>query len=122
MRLTKKNNKQFLFNPNNPKKSFDVYIDKNPKDTISIKYTTPDDVKKTIKKLEKLYKTKKYSHKRIWQVGMIMKVRLEAIKKHNKNVKDISKRYKMSEKYFKFLKNRTKKNTFKERKNMNFKY
>ena len=26
--------KQFLYNPNNPKKSFDVYIDKNPKDTI----------------------------------------------------------------------------------------
>ena len=26
--------KQFLFNPENPKKSFDVYIDKNPKDTI----------------------------------------------------------------------------------------
>ena len=122
MRLTKKNNKQFLFNPNNPKKSFDVYIDKNPKDTISIKYTTPDDVKKTIKKLEKLYKTKKYSHKRIWQVGMIMKVRLEAIKKHNKNAKNITKRYKMSEKYFKFLKNRTKRNTFKERKKMNFKY
>ena len=37
----KKNNqtkKQFLFNPENPKKSFDVYIDKNPKDTIHIKY------------------------------------------------------------------------------------
>jgi len=51
-----------------------------------------------------------------------MKVRLQAIKKHNKNVKDISKRYKMSDKYFKFLKNRTKKNTFKERKNMKFKY
>ena len=32
--------KQFLYNPNNPKKSFDVYIDKNPKDTINIKYTT----------------------------------------------------------------------------------
>lgn len=36
----KKNNsktkKTFLFNPNDPKKSFDVYIDKNPKDTIHI--------------------------------------------------------------------------------------
>ena len=40
--------KQFLFNPNNPKKSFDVYINKNPKDTIHIKYTTLDDVKNTI--------------------------------------------------------------------------
>ena len=44
--------KQFLYNPNNPKKSFDVYIDKNPEDTISIKYTTIEDIKKTIRKLE----------------------------------------------------------------------
>ena len=32
--------KEFFFNPNNPKKSFDVYKDKNPKDTINIKYST----------------------------------------------------------------------------------
>jgi len=36
----KKQNKtkkqRFLFNPTNPKKSFDVYIDKDPKDTIHI--------------------------------------------------------------------------------------
>ena len=36
--------KKFLYNPNNPKKSFDVYIDKDPSDTIPIKYTTIDDV------------------------------------------------------------------------------
>ena len=59
---------QFLYNPNNPKKSFDVYIDKNPDDTIHIKYTTVDDVKQTIEKLERLYKQGKYPHKRIWQV------------------------------------------------------
>ena len=75
-----KTKKQFLYNPENPKKSFDVYIDKNPKDTINIKYTTLEDVKNTINKLEKLYKTKKYTHKRIWQVGMIMYVRLRALK------------------------------------------
>ena len=60
------------------------YIDKNPSDTIPIKYSTKNDVKQTIKKLERLYKTNKYTHKRIWQVGMIMKVRLEAMKKHRK--------------------------------------
>ena len=60
MKKTRKIKKRFLYNPDNPKKSFDVYIDKNPKDTINIKYTTVNDVKKTIKKLEKLYKTKKY--------------------------------------------------------------
>ena len=78
-----------------------------------------------IKKLEKLYKTKKYPHKRIWQVGMIMKVRLEAIKKHKSKkfpkAKNVSKRYNLANKYFKFLGNRTKKKTFKERKSMKFK-
>ena len=125
----KKNNKTkkvFLYNPNNPKKSFDVYIDKNPSDTIHIKYTTIDDVKNTIKKLERLYKNKNYSHKRIWQVGMIMKVRLEAIKKHKTRrfpkAKNLSRRYNLSKKYFKFLGNRTKKSTFKERKSMIFKF
>lgn len=97
-----KTKKQFLFNPKNPKKSFDVYIDKNPKDTISIKYTTLEDVKNTIDKLERLYKSKKYSHKRIWQVGMIMKVRLEVLK--NKKPKE----YALANKYFKFLGKRTK--------------
>ena len=125
----KKNNKTkkvFLYNPNNTKKSFDVYIDKNPSDTINIKYTTIDDVKNTIKKLERLYKNNKYSHKRIWQVGMIMKVRLQAIKKHKTRkfpkAKNLNKRYNLSKKYFKFLGNRTKKSTFKERKSMTFKF
>lgn len=104
-RRTKKNKtktkKQFLYNPDNPKKSFDVYIDKNPRDTIHIKYTTTEDVKNTIRKLERLYKEKKYSHKRIWQVGMIMKVRLEVLK--NKKPEQ----YKLSKKYFEFLGKRT---------------
>ena len=49
MKKTRKIKKRFLYNPDNPKKSFYVYIDKNPKDTINIKYTTVNDVKKTIK-------------------------------------------------------------------------
>lgn len=97
-----KTKKQFLFNPNNPKKSFDVYIDKNPKDTIHIKYTTLDDVKNTIDKLENLYKNKRYTHKRIWQVGMIMKVRLKVLQ--SKKLKQ----YALANKYFKFLGKRTK--------------
>ena len=122
----RKTKKQFLFNPNNPKKSFDVYIDKNPNDTISIKYTTIEDVKNTIQKLEKLYKQNKYPHKRIWQVGMILKVRLEAMKKHKKklypNAKNVTKRYNLSKKYFKFLKKRTHENNNKTRKKMTFNY
>ena len=52
--MKKKCRKCFLFNPDNPKKSFDVYIDKNPKDTINIKYKTLEDVKNTIKKIRKI--------------------------------------------------------------------
>ena len=121
-RRKKRTNKkpQFLYHPDNPDKSFDVYIDKNPKDTIPIKYTTVDDVKHTIRKLEQLYKSGKYPHKRIWQVGMIMKVRLDAIKKHNPHVKGINGRVALAEKYFKFLGKRTKTEKT-ERKKMVFK-
>ena len=110
MRRTRKNKKglnktrkkqQFLFNPNDPKRSFDVYIDKNPKDTIPIRYKSVDDVKDTITHLEHLYKTKKYPHKRIWQVGMIMKVRLEVLK--DKKPRE----YALANRYFKFLGRRT---------------
>ena len=93
---------------------YGIDIDKNPNDTIPIKYTTLEDVKNTIKKLEKLYKNDKYSHKRIWQVGMIMYVRLKVLKDKKK------KEFKLSKKYFKFLKNRTKKNQV-ERKKLKFK-
>ena len=121
----KKTKKQFLYNPDNPKLSFDVYIDKNPKDTISIKYTTVDDVKKTIQKLENLYKKGKYSHKRIWQVGMIMKVRLEAMKKHKKTkykkAKNVTKRFNLANRYFLFLKKRTKIKNQTVRKKIKFK-
>ena len=96
-----KTRKQFLYHPNNPKKSFDVYIDKNPKNTISIHYKSVDDVKATIEKLEKLYKEHKFSHKRIWQVGMIMKVRLQVLKEKK------PKEYKLAKRYFEFLGKRT---------------
>ena len=106
--------RRYYFNNNSPKKSFDVYIDKNPKDTIPIKYKTLDDVKHTINKLERLFKTKKYSHKRIWQVGMIMYVRLKVLK--NKKPRE----YALSKKYFNFLKARTNEKTFEERKKLKF--
>jgi len=110
-----KTKKQFLYNPTNPKKSFDVYIDKNPKDTIHIKYTTLEDVKNTIDKLEKLYKHKKYTHKRIWQVGMIMKVRLKVLQSKK------PRQYALANKYFKFLGNRTELSE-KDRYNISFEY
>jgi len=123
--MKNKTKKRFLYNPDNPKKSFDVYIDKNPKDTIHIKYSTVKDVKDTIKKLVRLYKNGKYSHKRIWQVGMIMKVRLEAILKHQKtryfNAKYVKQRFNLANKYFKFLGKRSKVKGDFERKQLKFK-
>jgi len=98
----RKSKKQFLFNPKNPDKSFDVYIDKNPKDTIPIKYTTLEDVKHTIETLETLYKKKKYTHKRIWQVGMILYVRLKVLR-HKK-----PQQFHLANQYFHFLGKRTK--------------
>ena len=110
-----KTRRQFLYNPDNPKKSFNVYIDKNPKDTIPIKYKTVEDVKNTIIRLESLYKNKKYPHKRIWQVGMIMKVRLEVLKDTK------PRQYRLAERYFKFLGKRTQMNE-KERFTTSFTY
>ena len=125
-RKTRKIKQHFLFNPDDPKKSFDVYIDKDPSDTIPIKYTTIEDVKNTITKLEKLYKNGNYPHKRIWQVGMIMKVRLEAIKKNKDklypNAKNVLGRYNLANKYFSFLSSRSKVKGETERKKMVFKF
>lgn len=120
----KTRNKQFLYNPENPKLSFDVYIDKNPNDTIPIKYSTVKDVQQTIKKLERLYKSNKYTHKRIWQVGMIMKVRLESMYKRRKTMKkakNIGKRYFLSRSYFKFLSKRSTVKDNSKRKRLSFK-
>jgi hypothetical protein len=100
-KVRRKTEKKFLFNPADPDKSFDVYIDKNPNDTIPIKYTTLNDVKQTIRTLERLYKSKKHPHKRIWQVGMILYVRLKVLKETKPE------QYELALKYFKFLKHRS---------------
>lgn len=99
-----KNCKRFLFNPHDPKRSYDVYINKNPKNTIPIKYKTITNVKNTIIKLEKLYKQGEYSHKRIKQVAMIMMVRLRVLQ----DIKN--EHYKLAKKYHDFLSKRTKTN------------
>ena len=119
---TIKKNK-FLYNKNNSK-TYDVYKNTNPKDTIHIHYKTIEEVKNTIHKLEKLYKSKHYEHKRISQIAMILKVRLEILNKYKhtkyKHSKNIYERYIIAKKYFDFLKERTQKKTFEERKNMTF--
>ena len=80
---------------------YDLFSDANPADSIRIKYATIEDVKNTISKLENLYMNDKYPHARISQVANVMTQRLRVI-----NPKD--KRYILSNKYFQFLKKRTK--------------
>ena len=67
--------------------------------------------KKGIIKSQKLYKKGKYTHKRIFQVSMILYVRLRALKDKKRT------HYKIAKEYFEFLKKRTKS---KKRKSMKF--
>ena len=106
MSKTKKKTKTFFEN-------YDLYSDANPKDTIRIKYASLDDVKNTIKKLERIYKTGRKPHARISQIANVMTQRLRVI-----STRDA--RYKLSNRYFDFLKERTKKNK-EDRKKMVFK-
>tara|TARA_Y100000389_G_C17451496_1_gene515126 strand:- start:1904 stop:2737 length:834 start_codon:yes stop_codon:yes gene_type:complete len=108
--------REFLFNPNNPDKSFDVYIDKDTSDTIPIKFTNIEDVKQTIRKLERLYKRGEYSHKRIGQVAMILRVRLRVLK--DKKPKE----HRLAKRYTDFLKKRTKIKNESDRKKLQFNY
>ena len=94
--------------------NYDLYSDANPDDTIRIKYKTLQDVKDTIKKLEKLYKSDTITHSRNTQITNVMTQRLRVI-----NEKDA--RFKLSKKYFEFLKKRTKEKDDKKRKQLNFK-
>ena len=116
--------KEYLYNKNDPKKSRDVYSDDNPKDTIPIKYSTMEQLEETIKKLEKLFKSKKYTHKRIFQVGMIIKVRMEIIYRYRKTrfkkSKNVTNRYKLALRYYNFLKRRTKLKTLEDRIDLTF--
>ena len=93
-------------------KDYDLYSDANPKDTIRIKYDTEENTLKTIKKLEQLFKSDKYPHVRISQVANVMNQRLRVI-----DPKD--NRFKISNQYFNFLKERTK---AKDRKKLKFSY
>ena len=72
------------------------------KEYFPIKFDTVNDVKNTILQLEALYKNKKYEHRKVSHVSMIMYVRLKLLKDKKK------KEYELSKRYFDFLKERTK--------------
>ena len=95
-------------------KNYDLYSDANPKDTIRIKYKTLKDVKDTINKLEKLFKSGSRPHIRISQVAQVLMQRMRVINKNDE-------RFKIAKKYTEFLKERTKQKPD-QRKKMVFKF
>ena len=90
-----------------------LYTDENPKDTVSVKFRTYEDVKSTINKLERLYKSGKRPHLRISQVAQVLEQRLRFMK-------DKKKQHTLAKKYTNFLKERTKIKDEKERKRLKF--
>lgn len=90
-----------------------LYTDENPKDTVSIKFSTMDDVKKTIRKLERIFKNGEREHKRISQIAQVLEQRLRFMKGKDKE-------HALAKRYTAFLKERTKK-TANERKKLTFK-
>ena len=93
---------------------YDLYSDANPKDTVPIAYSTLSKTKETIKKLENLYKKGKITHTRNSKIANVLNQRLKVISSKDS-------RYKLSNKYFEFLKSRTKLKDEKERKKLIFK-
>jgi hypothetical protein len=85
--------------------NYDLYSDANPDDTIRIRYKTIKDVNDTIKKLERMYKREEISHVRNVQIVNVMTQRLRVI--YDNTGKGFN-RYKLSKRYFEFLKGRTK--------------
>ena len=93
------------------KSGYDLYSDKNPKDTVRIKYKTVEDIKETIKHTEKLYKEGKITNQRNFQIYNVMTQRLRVIKeKFGTNKKlNIDARYELAQKHLENIKKRTKK-------------
>jgi len=90
-----------------------LYTDENPSDTIGIKFSNINDVKQTIRKLERLFKSGKRSHVRISQVAQVLEQRLRFIK-------DNKERHKLAKRYTEFLKTRTREKTLSKRKAKKF--
>ena len=93
------------------KSGYDLYSDKNPKDTVRMKYKTLQDIKETIKHTEQLYKEGKITHARNFQIYNVMVQRLRVIKeKYGNNEKlNIDARYELAKKHLEKIKKRSKK-------------
>ena len=97
---------------------YDLYSDANPKDSVSVKYDTKENLMKTIRKLENLYKKGERPHKRISQIANVMAQRTRVIKDKNPSID--KGRHSLASKYYEFLKSRTKLKKEEDRKKLKF--
>jgi len=97
---------------------YDLYSDANPSDSVSVSYKNKDELIKTLRKLERLYKTGKRPHNRISQIANVLKQRIRVIKDSNPKIDQG--RFKLISEYFDFLKQRTKIKNEKKRKELKF--
>ena len=91
-----------------------LYTDENSKDTIPIRFSNIEDVKKTIRKLERLFKSGVRPHIRISQVAQVLEQRLRFMK-------DKKEEHKLAKRYTEFLKERTKLKSKGDRQKLKFK-
>ena len=92
-----------------------LYTDENPKDTVAIAFSSLADVRKTINKVERLYKAGKIDHKRASQIANVLEQRIRFMK--NKPAD----RHKLAKRYTEFIKQRTKVVSNSQRKKLTFK-
>ena len=93
--------------------NYDIYSNPKPKDTVRIKYSTVEDVKFTINKLERLYKRKLRTHARISKIANVLQQRLRVQKDKNPS-NNTNYKYELAKDILIFLKLRTKLNRLKE--------
>jgi hypothetical protein len=101
--------------------NYDIYSNPKPKDTVRIKYSTLEDVKFTITKLESLYKRKLRPHSRISKIANVLQQRLRVIRDKNPRDKQSIEKHKLAIRYFSFLKSRTKLKNQSDRMELKFK-
>ena len=99
-------------------KNYDLYSDANPADSVPVKYDTKENLMKTIRKLENLYKKGVRPHKRISQIANVIAQRTKVIAEKNKSID--KGRSGLASRYYEFLKRRTKIKSEEDRKKLKF--
>ncbi len=95
-RVPRKNSRE------NIKHSSDLFTDENPKGTVhGMKFVNPTEARRSVRKLKKLYKSRKISFAHMRQIGVTMEQRSRFHSHPTKNIKEANKVWKKFNKSFK---------------------